>query len=149
MGIDTKLKVMNNYQPDPGTIVLDEKVTAEKEVKELQDAGVTTIILLTHIRYQNDMDWMGSLDGMDVVVGGDSHSLLGDENTAAMFGDTKGSCYATVISKPDGSKVCIVQSWSYSRVIGNAHIDFDEDGKVVASCEGIPVFPFNPRQGDE
>ncbi len=141
IGINIARKTMQSSQPDAGTILLDEKETAQAEIDALKAQGVNMIVLVTHIGYDNDQNWMASLDGVDVVVGGDSHSLLGDEN-ADIFGSPRGP-YATVIEKDDGSKVCVVQAWDYSKVVGNLHVDFDGAGNVV-SCEGNPVFPLNP-----
>lgn len=140
IGINIAQKTMQSSQPDAGTILRDEKVTAQEEIDALKAQGVNMIILVTHIGYDNDQNWMATLDGVDVVVGGDSHSLLGDE--ATIFGSTRGP-YATVIERDDGSKVCVVQAWDYSKVVGNLHVDFDGNGNVV-SCEGNPVFPLNP-----
>ena len=141
IGINIAQKTMQSSQPDAGTILKDEKETAQAEIDVLKAQGVNMIILVTHIGYDNDQNWMATLDGVDVVVGGDSHSLLGDEN-ADIFGSPRGP-YATVIERDDGSKVCDVQAWDYSKVVGNLHVDFDGNGKVV-SCEGNPVFPLNP-----
>lgn len=141
IGINISQKTMQSSQPDAGTILRDEKETAQEEIDALKARGVNMIILVTHIGYDNDQNWIATLDGVDVVVGGDSHSLLGDEN-ADIFGSTRGP-YATIIERDDGSKVCVVQAWDYSKVVGNLHVDFDGNGNVV-SCEGNPVFPLNP-----
>ncbi len=142
IGINIAKKTMQSSQPDPGTILLDEKETAQAEIYALKEAGVNKIVLLTHIGYTNDQKWMAELDGADVVIGGDSHTLLGDEETAGIFGSPRGP-YATVVTNALGQTVCVVQAWDYSKVIGNLHIDFDAEGNVE-SCEGNPVFPVNP-----
>jgi 5'-nucleotidase len=141
IGITVARKTMESSQPDEGTFLLDEKETTAAAVEELTAMGVNKIIVITHIGMQNDIEWLGSLEGVDVVVGGDSHSLLGD-NATAVIGSTRGS-YATVVEKPDGTLTCIVQAWDYSKLVGNLDVDFDEDGNVI-SCTGSPVFPFNP-----
>lgn len=141
IGINIMKKTMMSSQPDEGTILLDEREMAEAQIKALTDSGVNKIIIVTHIGFDKDIEWIASLKGVDVIIGGDSHSLLGNEQTGAIFpyvGD-----YATVIEKPDGSKTCVVQAWEYSKAIGNLDVDFDEDGNVIA-CGGSPVFPFNP-----
>mmetsp|Transcript_8365 Transcript_8365/g.10977 ORF Transcript_8365/g.10977 Transcript_8365/m.10977 type:complete len:659 (+) Transcript_8365:81-2057(+) len=141
IGIDVSRKTMLSSSPDEGTILLDEEETAKIQIANLTALGVNKIVLLTHIGYSNDQAWMALLDGVDVVVGGDSHSLLGDGNTA-VFGNTRGE-YATIVEKEDGSKTCVVQAWEYSKVIGNLNVDFDDEGNVV-SCFGTPIFPLNP-----
>jgi len=143
IGIDVKRKTMESSQPDPETIFLDEIETTIAQVAELESAGVNKIVLLTHIGYDNDQNWIASIPGVDVVVGGDSHSLLGNNETA-VISSTRGS-YATVIERSDGKKVCVVQAWDYSKMIGNLDVDFDENGNVI-SCSGHPVFPLNPEK---
>lgn len=128
-------------QPDPGTVLLDEIETTEAQVANLTAQGVNKIIVVTHIGYDNDQNWIAGIEGVDVVIGGDSHSLLGNDKTAVIASPTRGS-YATLVEKSDGSTTCVVQAWDYSKVIGNLDVDFDEDGNVV-SCVGNPIFPFN------
>ena len=141
IGITTVRKIMESSSPDPGTKILDEKETVKAQVEALTELGVNKIVVMTHIGYQNDIDWIAGLDGVDVVVGGDSHTLLGDDQTG-MIATPRGS-YATVIEKADGTKACIVQAWEYAKTIGNLDVDFDDDGDVV-SCIGSPVFPLDP-----
>lgn len=141
IGINIKRKTMESSQPDPGTILRDEKEVAVEQIAQLTSMGVNKIVLLTHIGYKNDQEWLSTLPGVDVIVGGDSHSLLGD-NYTAIFGTTRGP-YATIIEKADGTKTCVVQAWDYSKIIGNLQVDFDTDGHVV-SCYGSSLFPLNP-----
>ena len=143
IGIDVQKKTMESSQPDEGTILLDEIETAQAEIAALEALGVNKIVLLTHIGYTNDQNWIATLDGVDVVIGGDSHSLLGDDDTA-FFGSTRGP-YATEITRADGSIACVVQAWDYSKVIGKLEVDFDDEGNVV-SCGGNPVFALNPSK---
>lgn len=141
IGINVARKTMESSQPDEGTILLDEIETTKAQVEALTALGVNKIVVVTHIGFDNDQDWIASIEGVDVVVGGDSHSLLGDDQTAAVA--TPRGSYATIIEKADGSTTCVVQAWDYSKLIGNLDVDFDDDGNVV-SCVGSPVFPFNP-----
>jgi 5''-nucleotidase/2'',3''-cyclic phosphodiesterase and related esterases len=143
IGITIARKTMESSQPDPGTILLDERETAQAEIAALTAIGVNKIVLLTHIGYPNDQQWIAQLPGVDVVIGGDSHSLLGDEETRIMSGFAPLGDYATIIEKPDGTKTCVVQAWDYAKLIGNLNIDFDGDGNVIA-CHGSPIFPLNP-----
>ena len=48
------------------------------------------------------------LAGIDVIVGGDSHSLLGDSGLNDI-GLAPVGPYATMKTRPDGSQTCIVQ----------------------------------------
>lgn len=142
IGINIKRKTMESSLPDVGTTLLDERETAQAEINALTAVGVNKIVLLTHIGYENDQAWMAQLTGADVVIGGDSHTLLGDDSTAKLGASARGP-YATIVEKADGSKTCVVQAWDYSKLIGNLNVDFDADGHVI-SCLGSPVFPINP-----
>ena len=141
IGINDMRKTMGSSQPDKGTIILDEIETTKAQVESLTAMGVNKIIVVTHIGFKHDQEWIAALDDVDVVVGSHSHSLLGNDETWPVA--TPQGSYATVIEKPDGSKCCIVQAWEYSKAIGNLEIDFDDRGNVV-SCGGSPIFPFNP-----
>jgi 5'-nucleotidase len=72
------------------------------------------------------------LSGVDVIVGGDSHSLLGD---FAGVGLASEASYPTVVRNKDGGMVCVVQAWEYSKAIGLLTVQFDDAGNVV-SCGG-------------
>ncbi len=77
---------------------------------------------------------VAELTGIDAVVGGDSHSLLGD---FAAYGLTSEGPYPTQVTDADGKPVCVVQAWQYSHVVGHLTVDFDAAGDVT-SCEGTP-----------
>ena len=134
IGIDIVDKTINSSSPDETTQFLDEKTTAQKYINELKSKGINHIILLTHFQYKNDLNLAKSLSGVDIIVGGDSHSLLGDFSDIGL--NSKGS-YPTVVTNNDGNTVCVVQAWQYSQIVGELNIDFDENGNVK-SCRGTP-----------
>jgi 5'-nucleotidase len=74
---------------------------------------------------------------VDVIVGGDSHTLLGPDAMKTIGVGTPGGAYPTNTTDLDGKPVCIVQAWEYSQVVGELKVKFDKDG-VVSQCEGTP-----------
>lgn len=134
IGIDIAKKTQNSSNPDETTQFLDEKETAQKYIDELTKQGINKIILMTHYQYKNDLELAKQLKGVDIIVGGDSHTLLGDY---ADFGLNSGGDYPTMAKDSAGNTVCIVQAWEYSYVVGDLDIVFDGDGKIK-SCNGIP-----------
>ena len=78
VGIDIANKTQNSSSPLDTTQFLDETESAQEAINELEADGVNKIILLTHYQYENDLVLAGALSGVDVIIGGDSHSLLGD-----------------------------------------------------------------------
>jgi 5'-nucleotidase/UDP-sugar diphosphatase len=77
------------------------------------------------------------LTDVDVIIGGDSHSLLGDFNALGITG-SEGS-YPTITRNKDGDQVCIGQSFEYNKVIGEMNITFDGYGRV-SDCKGQASF---------
>jgi len=68
----------NISSPSAGTRMLPVIETAQNTINRLTDQGVQIIILLTHIGYDNDLVLGASVTGADIIVGGHSHTLLGD-----------------------------------------------------------------------
>lgn len=139
IGIDIADKTKNSSRPDAGTTFLDETTTAQSYIDELTEMGVNKIVLVTHYQYENDKLLAASLSGVDVIVGGDSHTLLGGTNFSELGFNPAGD-YPTVVTNADGDTVCIVQAWEYAHVMGKLDVVFDGEGKV-SSCEGQPYMP--------
>ena len=134
IGIDVVGKTMRSSSPDATTKLLNEKDTAQRYINELKSKGIDHIILLTHFQYKNDLVLAKNLTGVDIIVGGDSHSLLGDFSDIGL--NSQGP-YPTVVKNNDGNSVCVVQAWQYSQIVGELNVEFDEIGNVK-SCEGTP-----------
>lgn len=134
IGIDIANKTRNSSSPLSSTRFLDERETAQAMIDELAGQGVNKIILLTHYQYANDLELARSLSGVDVIIGGDSHSLLGDFSD---FGLTSSGDYPTLVTNADGNTACVAQAWQYSSVVGELQVEWDAEGNVV-SCTGVP-----------
>jgi 5'-nucleotidase/UDP-sugar diphosphatase len=132
VGIDIATKTKNSSNPAPTTIFLDETATAQKYVNELKEKGIKHIVLLTHHQYSSDVSMAKKMTGVDVIIGGDSHSLLGDFDALGL--NPEGP-YPTIVKDAEGNKVCIAQAWQYSQIVGELNIDFDKNG-LVANCYG-------------
>ncbi len=134
VGIDIASKTKRSSSPLETTQFLDEVATAQSAIDELTAMGIDKIVLVTHYQYANDIELASMVDGVDVIVGGDSHTLLGDFD---QYGLATGGEYPTRVTDKSGRPVCIVQAWQYAAVVGELHVDFDRFGHV-ASCEGTP-----------
>ncbi|UED82542.1 5'-nucleotidase C-terminal domain-containing protein [Lysinibacillus sp. CD3-6] len=112
----------------PGSIAFENYIEeAEKAVKAFEDKGVNKIIALTHIgyddnpAYDNDLMLAKSVAGIDVIVGGHSHTQLDkpvvvDKN---MGGQAK-------------DKTIIVQAYQYNDYLGTLDVTFNPQGVVIA-----------------
>ncbi|MBA5778205.1 5'-nucleotidase C-terminal domain-containing protein [Stappia sp. F7233] len=101
-------------------------------VEGLEAAGVDKIIALTHMGLPRDMQIASRVPGIDVIVGGHSHTLL--SNTA----ENAAGPYPVVVQNPAGKQVPIVQAYAYGKYVGEVEVVFDDDGNVV-SAVGEPI----------
>ena len=98
---------------------------AQQQVDAMTAAGVNKIILLTHIGYGADLELAQAVSGVDVVIGGDSNTLL--SNT---YADALGE-YPTVLESPSGEPVLVVQAGTKTVYLGRLDVEFDADGLLT------------------
>ncbi|MEQ8841115.1 MAG: 5'-nucleotidase C-terminal domain-containing protein [Acidimicrobiales bacterium] len=134
VGIDIAQKTQVSSQPLDTTVFLDEVETAQATIDELSGMGFDKIGLVTHYGFTNDLDLTTMVDGVDFIVGGDSHTLLGNMPALGLEGNPD---YPTMATDMGGNTTCIVQAWEYAQVVGEFNIAFDADGNVT-SCGGTP-----------
>lgn len=128
IGVTTEETVTTS---SPGATVKFKNViqSIKKTVAEIEAIGINKIIVLSHIGYDADKIIAQEVKGIDIIVGGHSHTLLGDEEYR-QFGLTPEGNYPTVIKKDDGDVVLIVQAWKWGQAIGALMVNFDAKGKV-------------------
>jgi 5'-nucleotidase/UDP-sugar diphosphatase len=119
--------------PGPNITIEDDIATITAEVEKLKGQGVNKIIALTHVGYPRDKELIAKIPGVDVVVGGHSHSLLSNTD------DKAEGPYPTMIDNPEGYKVPVTQAASYSKYLGEFTVTFDDNG-VVKEAKGDPIF---------
>ncbi|PTE10033.1 bifunctional metallophosphatase/5'-nucleotidase [Mesorhizobium helmanticense] len=119
--------------PGPNITIEDDVKSITSEVEKLKAQGVNKIIAVTHIGYRRERDVIAKIPGVDVVVGGHSHSLLSNTDPKAE------GPYPTMVDNPDGYKVPVVQAASYSKYLGEFKVVFDDNG-VVKQASGDPIY---------
>lgn len=119
--------------PGPNIAIEDDVKSITAEVERLRGEGVNKIIALTHIGYRRERDVIAKIPGIDVVVGGHSHSLLSNTDPKAE------GPYPTMVDNPGGYKVPVVQAAAYSKYLGEFKVVFDDDGKVK-EASGNPIY---------
>lgn len=80
IGLTIANKTANSSRPNPDTQFYEEVEAAQKEIDRLKAQGINKIILQTHVGYALDQKLAQSLTDVDVIVGGDSHTLLGPQS---------------------------------------------------------------------
>jgi 5'-nucleotidase / UDP-sugar diphosphatase len=101
-------------------------------VQALEASGVDKIIVLSHIGYTLDQALAAAVPGIDVIVGGHSHTFLSSSDEKAS------GPYPTLVKNPDGVEVPIVQAGQYGKYLGDITITWDDSGKVT-KAEGAPI----------
>jgi len=104
-------------------------------IDALAAAGVNKVILLSHLGYEKDLQLAEKLRGVDVIVGGHSHTLLG---RLPGLPQPRGE-YPTVARDAAGNTVLIVHAWDRGRVLGRIQVTFDREGRVQKWAEAAPV----------
>ncbi|MFC4279008.1 bifunctional metallophosphatase/5'-nucleotidase [Achromobacter aloeverae] len=137
IGVTIAGKTKQSSSPDPHTNFSDEATAVQVQIDALRAQGVDKIVLLSHIGYDYDKEVIARLSGVDVVVGGDSHTLLGPDSLSAYNVGTPQGSYPTPLRDKDGKLVCLVQAWEYAQVVGELKVSFDKNGDVTA-CAGRP-----------
>lgn len=122
-------------QPGPGLRFLDPAKSAAAAVKALEALGAREIVGLSHLGYAGDLKLAGAVEGIDVIVGGHSHSPLGEMKD---LGLASAGPYPTRVSGPTGAPVLVVQAWEWAKAVGVLTVGFDEAGRVVEAA-GSPV----------
>lgn len=124
----------------PGTDISDPAEALTAAVQELEAKGVNRIIALTHIGYDKDIELAQKTRGIDLIVGGHSHTLIGDMEGAA-------GKYPTIAKNLDGEEVFIVTAYRWGEYLGQISLAFDKDGKAV-KYEGAPIRLSNTTTQD-
>ncbi len=106
----------------PGSISFENYIEeAKKAVRAFEGMGVNKIVALTHIGYDdnsaidNDLNLAAHVEGIDVIVGGHSHTELAKP----------------IVVDSDRTPTIIVQAYQYNEYLGTLDVEFDKRGVVV------------------
>lgn len=99
-------------------------------LNELKEAGVNRIVIMARYGYENELELATKIDGVDVIIGGDSYTLLGDFEE---IGLNSAGPYPTVVEGVGGKSVCVATARQYSQIVGELNISFNDAGDVE-SC---------------
>ncbi|MDR2309697.1 MAG: 5'-nucleotidase C-terminal domain-containing protein [Brucellaceae bacterium] len=110
---------------------LDAKETLQRTIPELKQQGITKIIALTHLGYDVDQQLAAELNDLDAIVGGHSHTLLGDNARAS-------GPYPTLVKNPSGKMVPVVTAYAYTQYLGRLVLNFDDEGNLK-TASGSPL----------
>lgn len=104
---------------------------ARKSVADLTAQGVNKIVALSHLGFFADEVLAKQVAGIDVIVGGHTHTPLGNEPDAV-------APYPVIEKGPTGDQVVIVQDWEWGKYLGDISVGFDAQGRVTGWM-GMPI----------
>lgn len=123
--------------PGPTVRMLDLVKSCQANIDAFRSSGINKIILVTHVGYREEVELAGKLKGVDVIVGGHSHTLLGDIKVDGFSGSA--GPYPTVTKNADGDTALVVQAHDWGKLLGRIKVTFDEAGKVVKWSDAAPI----------
>lgn len=116
--------------PCPQTRFIGSADALRKAVAELERQGVDHVIVLSHLGLPVDRELACTVDGVDVIVGGHTHSYLGP-------GSSEGP-YPIVEHAPSGQPVLVVTAKFATEYLGKLRVAFDAAG-VPARWNGATI----------
>ncbi|EDW32022.1 GL11430 [Drosophila persimilis] len=143
----TRIGIVGYIRPDtkdrvqPSDVVFTKEIPAiNAETKKLLDQGATIIIALGHAGIEKDKEIARDCPDVDIVVGGQSHTFLytGKPPDKELPEDR----YPTIVFKPDGIKVLVLQAYAFTKYLGFIDLEFDNVGNLL-SFKGNPILLDN------
>lgn len=108
----------------------------QKEIGKFKAQGINKIILLSHSGYSFDTEIAKRTDGLDVILGGHSHTLLKDIKSGVNLFKSK-----------SGEPVIITQAGRDGKNFGILNLEFDENGIITRAQNNVATtrnFHRNP-----
>lgn len=102
--------------PGPNVVFEDATEKAAATVASLKDKGINKVIALSHLGYEEDLELGKAVQGIDVIVGGHTHTKL-DKPVAL---------------NADKEPTIVVQANEYSKFLGRVDLTFTKDGILKA-----------------
>jgi len=100
-----------------------------------------TVICLSHIGYEGDRALAAAVRGLNIIVGGHSHTPLLPNGLGLTPGAARVAAYPQIVKDPDDNDVVIVQDWEWGKWIGDLIVGFDADGRVSSVGSASSVIP--------
>lgn len=135
----------NEVGENPTNIMdIDDTIKAiNEEAKNLEAQGVNKIILCSHVGYHKDRDLKiaRETEGIDIIIGGHTHTVIDGVNTQDNGGDKKLNLVMSKRNEP----VLITQAGGLNKYAGYLNVEFDEKGvlkqdKIVNKLVNLDKF---------
>lgn len=150
IGITTP-EAANISSPGPNVAFNDPATSLQAAVNDLVAQGVNKIIALTHMGYAEDLALAQVITGVDVIIGGHSHSFIYTPTVPVTFTPplypqysplVPSGPYPTVVTAADGKPVLVATAYQWGTFLGVLQVNFDANGEVTA-YGGNPIYISN------
>ncbi|AWG39416.1 multifunctional 2',3'-cyclic-nucleotide 2'-phosphodiesterase/3'-nucleotidase/5'-nucleotidase [Bacillus amyloliquefaciens] len=107
--------------------------SAQDTVKEIQNnEHVNKIIALTHIGHQRDLDLAKKVKGIDLIVGGHTHTLVDKMEVVK-----------------NEEPTIVAQAKEYGEYLGRVDVAFDKNGIVLPEQSSLQALPVNEQTKED
>ncbi len=150
-----RVGIMGYLTPETAELASTGKIVFGKEIDSLnaesrrlrEQEGVDILIAVGHSGFEEDKAIAREVDGVDVVVGGHTNTLLW-RGAETPLGNPPYGDYPTVVEQPgSGRKVLVLTTSGYGKYLGRLDVKFDPEGEMQ-SHSGNPVLLSQERRED-
>jgi 5'-nucleotidase len=127
--------------PGPDVSFADGEAPLRRAAKDLRAKGADIVVAITHVGLARDKELAAKVDGVDLIVGGHSHTLLSNTDPKAA------GPYPVVVRSPSGRPVLIVQAEAWGKYLGELQVDFD-GGNHATAWSGAPLLLDSSKPQD-
>lgn len=129
--------------PGNGTTFANVTASVQAAIDQIKTAypEISRVVALTHIGYEEDILLAQQTTGLSLIIGGHSHTLLGN-----MTGSQ--GAYPTIETNPDGDEVFIVTAYRWGEYLGYIDIAYDVATGAAVEYRGAPVHLTNSTKQD-
>lgn len=104
----------------------------QPEINALIESGINKVILLSHMQVLDvERALAPLLEGVDIIIGGGSNTILADSNDVIREGDTPGGDYPEIYDSASGEPVLLVNTGADYSYLGRLVVEFDDGGRVI------------------
>ncbi|GIP59580.1 choice-of-anchor I family protein [Paenibacillus woosongensis] len=119
MGLTTE-DTKETSSPGKNVAFLPAAEAAAETVKAMEQEGIQIIIALSHLGYSRDKQLAGAVDGIDLIVGGHTHTKLDEPEI--------------ILNSDGGAPTVIVQANEWGKYLGRVDLYFDRNGVVLTGA---------------
>lgn len=134
-GLTTNESGMNNIK---GMQIYDPYETAKDIIDKLKSAGINKIIAVTHLGIEQDKKLAEMFPDIDLIIGGHSHTLLGDYSALNISSYDKN--YPAEVN--NGASYIVTAGYQ-GLILGNINVSFNKEGQIFLN-ESSPKMLLNP-----